>query len=44
VNLRADGGTILSATDGHDSGGLEDLVVKFPEGAGYKGQVVTLRW
>jgi hypothetical protein len=44
VNLRADGGTILSATGGHDGGGLEDLVVKFPEGADYKGQVVTLRW
>lgn len=44
VNLRADGGTILSATGGHDGGGFEDLVVKFPEGTGYQGQVVTLRW
>jgi len=44
VNLHADGGTILRATGGRDGGGLEDLVVKFPEGAGYQGQVVTLRW
>jgi hypothetical protein len=42
LNLHVDGGTILSAVDKGD--GLDRLVVKFAEGAGYRQQVVALRW
>jgi len=43
LNLRAEGGTIEGVPVGAEAG-LEKLVVKFPAGVGYQGQVVTLRW
>jgi hypothetical protein len=43
LNLHADGGVIEGAPVGTNAG-LEKLVVKFPAGIGYQGQVVTLHW
>ena len=43
LNLHAEGGTIEGVPVGAEAG-LEKLVVKFPAGVGYQGQVVTLRW
>jgi hypothetical protein len=44
LNLHADGGAISSVTGGHAGDGLDQLTVKFTEGTGYQGQVVTLHW
>ncbi|WP_158941580.1 amylo-alpha-1,6-glucosidase [Granulicella sp. S190] len=44
LNLHVDGGTISAATSGREGSGLDQLMVKFAEGMGYQGQVVTLRW
>jgi hypothetical protein len=43
LSLHAEGGTIMSAAAGSDSG-FERLAVKFGEGTGYQQQFVTLSW
>ena len=44
VNLRAEGGTIISPKVAGERGDIDQVVVKFPEGTGYQHQALVLSW
>jgi glycogen debranching enzyme len=44
LNLHADGAEVVPAEHGSGESNLDSLTVKFPSGAGYQQQTVTLHW
>jgi glycogen debranching enzyme len=44
LNVRADGAKLVSAEQSSGASSLDSLRVKFPSGAGYQQQTVTLHW
>jgi glycogen debranching enzyme len=44
LDVHADGAELVPAEHGSGAGSLDSLTVKFPSGAGYQQQTVTLQW
>jgi hypothetical protein len=44
LDVHADGAELVPVEHGSGAGSLDSLTVKFPSGAGYQQQTVTLHW